>query len=151
MNAYRNVVASLLWHIQESSTVSEDEESLERIAIEGLQEIDKAFDSYKANAVYSARFLGEIDSFVTSMNKRIQCEREYVLDRCFELVEAMSVVMRESSLTTGSLSEAEKKLCTYFEESGHWDRKDTTVIVEMYHKILPTIYEAKKKNSPSSS
>lgn len=69
-------------------------------------------------------------------------ERDYgtIVDRCFQIIEILCVVMREGNLATGQKTPTEARLFEYFESSNHWSPTGVELVVDWYYRILPEIY-----------
>lgn len=142
---YADVIANLSWHMGQQRTSADDGAELQHVTLSALQEFRNRLEYYTSNAVYTEQFISEVDSFVLALDEIIKQEQEAILDRCFMLIEALSVVMREATLANDSASDTEKKVLEYFEKNGNWRSTDNTLVADMYYRLLPKIYKLSDK------
>ncbi len=81
-------------------------------------------------------YLHEMEGLLTAFGQKAPCPLEDPQAAAFQLVENMAVVLREFYARTGKVVDANTQaVFSYFENSGHWQSGDGTLVSTCYHSL----------------
>lgn len=143
MNDHKDVIHLLSMHIKDFKKGYGEGFTLEQHALDGVEEFYRQADFYGGNAQITAEFLAELACCLGELGEALRArDGGDVFDNCFQLVEIICVLLRETFLVTGQASPVAMRLFDFFENSGQWTPADDTLVAELYYITLPAAYAA---------
>lgn len=133
---FKDVIACLQWHIHNAPPDTPAELDNLKLTLKGLVELSDNYYGYRENSKHSEAFLLEIEDFINKFNAHIVAEREELIDTSFSLLEALSVVMKESSIAYGKISPTEEEIINHFQTSENWTPQGKTLVEEIFYQTL---------------
>lgn len=99
---------------------------------------DEDWESHRGRLL-SSNFIEEFFIQITMLADMGDSDPKQVNDLCFSLIECMVVIYRELTLLRPEtlMKDQVKILFDYFENSGHWNREDETLVNHFYYRLLP--------------
>ena len=104
----------------------------------GLGEFAARSERYRASVHTAKPFMDELEQMLQRLELRAMALEGQRQEVAFGLVEALTMIMRETVLRTGGeFSEAEKDVLRFFETSGRWTPMDGTLVSDYYYVRIP--------------
>lgn len=111
-------------------------EQLYGLCVAGLKAVSENLFSLEQDLAVTQPYLDEMERLLAPFGQQAKCPWNDSQAAAFQLMESMAVVLREWYVRTGKALDANtRSLFSYFENSGHWQAGDGTLIATCYHSL----------------